>query len=69
MAKETEILGMSLFNSNEEEMNEAQIGIYTEMASGRLVPEVAMELQLIDAPLAHRRVLESGICGKIVLLP
>ncbi len=69
MAKETEILGMSLFNSSEDEMKEAQVGLYQQMNAGRLVPEIAMELPLQDAPLAHRRILESGNCGKIILLP
>lgn len=69
MAKETEILGMSLFNSTEEEMKEAQVGLYRQMNAGRLIPEIAMTLPLIDAPQAHRRILESGNCGKIILLP
>lgn len=69
MAKETEILGMSLFNSNDEEMKEAQVGLYQEMMNARLVPEVAMELPLGEAAEAHRRVLESGNCGKILLIP
>jgi NADPH:quinone reductase len=69
MAKETEILGMSLFNSTEEEMKEAQVGLYQQMNAGRLVPEIAMTLPLTDAAQAHRRILESGNCGKIILLP
>jgi len=69
MAKETEILGMSLFNSSEEEMKEAQVGLYQQMNAGRLAPEIAMTLPLRDAPQAHRRILESGNCGKIILLP
>ncbi len=69
MAKENEILGMSLFNSSEEEMKEAQVGLYQEMVAARLTPEIAMELPLEDAAIAHIRVLQSGNCGKIVLLP
>jgi NADPH2:quinone reductase len=46
MAKETEILGMSLFNSSEEEMKEAQVGLYQQMNAGRLAPEIAMTLPL-----------------------
>ncbi len=69
MAKETEILGMSLFNSSEEEMKEAQVGLYQEMVAGRLTSEIALELPLSDAAEAHKRVLESGNCGKILLLP
>ncbi|MDJ0624214.1 MAG: NADPH:quinone reductase, partial [Desulfocapsaceae bacterium] len=69
MAKETEILGMSLFNSSEEQMKEAQVGLYQQMDAGRLTPQIAMELPLADAPEAHRRILESGNCGKIILIP
>lgn len=69
MAKETEILGMSLFNSTDEQMKEAQVGLYQQMSAGRLVPEVAGMMSLGDAAEAHRRVLESGNCGKIILLP
>lgn len=69
MAKETEILGMSLFNSSEEEMKEAQVGLYHEMMTARLIPEIALELPLGGAAEAHRLVLESGNCGKILLIP
>ena len=69
MAKETEILGMSLFNSTEEQMKEAQVGLYQQMVAGRLTPEIAMELPLAEAPEAHRRILASGNCGKIILVP
>ena len=69
MAKETEILGMSLFNSSEEEMKEAQVGLYQKMTAGRLVPEVGVKLDLSEATQAHIRILESGNCGKILLIP
>lgn len=69
MAKEIEILGMSLFNSNEEQMRDAQVGLYQEMVAGRLVPEFALELPLEDAARAHKKVLQSGNCGKILLIP
>lgn len=69
MAKETEVLGMSLFNSSEEEMKEAQVGLYQHMVAGLLVPEVAMKLDLKEVAQAHIRILESGNCGKILLIP
>ncbi|MFN2355037.1 MAG: NADPH:quinone reductase [Desulfopila sp.] len=69
MAKETEILGMSLFNSTEEEMKEAQVGLYQQMNMSRLTPQIALELPLEEAPEAHRRILEGGNCGKILLIP
>lgn len=69
MAKETSVMGMSLFNSSEEEMKEAQVGLYQQMSAGRLVPEIALTLPLHEAPQAHRLILKSGNCGKIILLP
>ncbi|MBM9605023.1 NADPH:quinone reductase [Desulfopila inferna] len=69
MAKETEILGMSLFNSSDEEMKEAQVGLYQLMSSGRLVPQIAQQLPLEEARKAHRQILESGNSGKILLIP
>ena len=69
MAKETAILGMSLFNSTEEEMKEAQVGLYQQMSAGHLLPEIAAKLALDDAGEAHVRILESGNCGKLLLIP
>ena len=69
MAKETEILGMSLFNSSAEQMKEAQVGLYRHMSDGKLKPEIAIRMTLQDAPEAHRRVMQSGNCGKIILVP
>jgi len=69
MAKETEILGMSLFNSSEAEMKEALVGLYQLMSENRLVPEIAVTLELEEAPRAHRMILETGNSGKILLVP
>ncbi|MEE4239890.1 MAG: NADPH:quinone reductase [Desulfopila sp.] len=69
MAKETEILGMSLFNSTAEEMKEAHVGLFRHMSDGKLIPEIAVRMALRDAAGAHRKVMESGNCGKIVLIP
>jgi len=69
MAKETEILGMSLFNGSEVEMKEAQVGLYQLMSEGRLVPEISVKMELDQAPQAHRMILENGNCGKILLVP
>ena len=69
MAKETEILGMSLFSATEEQMKEAQVAMFQQMATRGLIAEIAMELDLAAAATAHHRILQSGNCGKIILLP
>jgi NADPH2:quinone reductase len=39
------------------------------MESGWVRPVVGLEMPLADAPRSHRKVLEPGSFGKIVLIP
>jgi NADPH:quinone reductase len=43
--------------------------VAAKLRSGTLVPVVGEELPLREAPAAHRRILESGARGKLVLVP
>jgi NADPH:quinone reductase len=69
MGKDTEIRGMSLFNCSQEEMAEIQAGLAELLESKRYVPQISQSIKLEDAALAHERVMGSGNCGKIVLIP
>lgn len=69
MGKETAILGMMLWNIREDESRSIHAGIAAGLENGTLRPVVGAELPLADAPAAHRRVMEPGAFGKIVLLP
>lgn len=69
MGKETDIRGMSLFNATEEELFEMHAALHGSLKSGVLDPVVSQELPLEKAPESHHKVLESGNCGKIVLIP
>lgn len=69
MGKETEIRGLSLFNSSPEETIKTHKGLSEAIAKNVLSPRISCQLPLEQAPLAHQKVLESANCGKIVLLP
>jgi NADPH:quinone reductase len=69
MSRDASILGMLLWNIPLTEEAEAHAAIAEGLAGGRLRPVIGTELPLAQAPEAHRKVLESGAYGKIVLLP
>jgi NADPH2:quinone reductase len=69
MARDTAILGMTLFNVNEQDMAAIHAGLVAGLEAGTLRPVVGHELPLSEAPRAHQAVMESGAYGKIVLAP
>lgn len=69
MGKETDIRGLALANATVEELGQTHAGIAEAMASGVLQPVISAELPLAEAGQAHIRVLSSGNCGKIALVP
>jgi len=72
MPTELDIRGVFLGNATAEERTEIHHALYTAMSSGVLTPQVGMELQLSDAPTAHKEVMKpssGGANGNIVLYP
>ncbi len=69
MGKETRILAMLLWNLPEDETPGTHAALRAGMDNGTLRPVVGTELPLADAAQAHRKVLEPGAFGKIVLIP
>jgi len=69
MSRDTAVLGMLLWNIPDEDATSAHAAIAAGLRSGFLRPVVGAELPLVQAPQAHRRVMEPGAYGKIVLLP
>lgn len=69
MAKESAILGMSLFAGGEEPVLRAHAAIVEGLTNGRLRPVVGAELPLSAAAEAHERILRDAGYGKLVLLP
>ncbi len=69
MACDGSILGMSLMNISDQDEKEIYAAISAGLVNNTLIPAIRCELPLKEAPQAHRMVMESGACGKIILLP
>ncbi|MGA2546425.1 MAG: NADPH:quinone reductase [Rectinemataceae bacterium] len=69
MSRDAAIFGMLLWNMAEEDSATTHAAISAGLESGALRPVVGAELPLAQAAQAHRRVLEPGAHGKIVLIP
>ena len=69
MARESSILGLTLFAATEADLREMHAAIIAGLEIGSLRPIVRQELPLGEAPRAHQLVMESGAYGKIVLVP
>jgi NADPH:quinone reductase len=69
MIKEATVMGTALWNASEAETAGALAAVAAKLRSGALVPVVGEELPLREAAVAHRRILESGARGKLILVP
>jgi len=69
MGKETDIRGMSLFNSTLEEDKQIHAGLCGAIASGAVTPVINTVVPLEEAAAAHEKVLMDGNLGKMVLRP
>lgn len=69
MGKDMTVLGMSMWNIPPADLERIHAGLVAGFATGALSPVVGTELPLVDAPRAHKLVLEPGAKGKIVLIP
>jgi NADPH2:quinone reductase len=69
MARDAVVLGMMLWNGSREEIVSIHAALVAGLADGSLQPVINQELSLKDAPRAHELVMQSGACGKIVLIP
>lgn len=69
MARDADILGMSLFNGTPAELAAVHAALVAGLENGMLRPVIGQEMPLADAPRAHVAVMEAGAYGKIVLIP
>ena len=69
MSRDAVILGMMLTNASEKENQGIQAALIAGLDNGTLRPIVGLELPLREAVQAHRKILEPGALGKIVLIP
>ena len=69
MMREATVTGVFLWRLAPEHAREIHAALQAGLSNGTLAPVVGLELPLSAAPEAHRRILEPGTHGKIVLLP
>jgi NADPH2:quinone reductase len=69
MIRSAAILGMLIMNAGEAEVLSIHAAIGAGLESGTLRPVVGQEMDLAEAPVAHRTIMESSAHGKIVLIP
>lgn len=69
MGKNAAILGMSLFNTQTEQLQQIHAAIKAGLIDGRYRPVIHSEIPLADAPKAHDLVMQNGVNGKIILIP
>lgn len=67
MTKDATILGMSLFNSDQDQRDEIHRAIFANLADGALRPLISQKYPLDQAPAAHHDVIENKALGKIIL--
>ena len=67
MKRDGIIMGMSLFNASEKEMQSIHAALYAGLASGNLSPVIAKTFPLEKLGEAHDAVLESGSLGNIIV--
>ncbi len=69
MGRDGAVYGMLLWNISDEDVAAAHAAIVAGLENGTLRPVVGAELPLASAAEAHRKVMEPGAFGKIVLIP
>lgn len=69
MSRDAAVYGMLLWNIPDGEAAATHAAITAGLDNGTLRPVVGTELPLADASEAHRKVMEPGAFGKIVLIP
>ena len=69
MTRDASIVAMSLFNANDAERAEIHAALHAGLENGSLRPVIGMEFPLAQAAEAHRKVMEPGARGKIILIP
>lgn len=69
MSQEACVLGMLLWNANEEDVKSIQAALGAGLENGTLRPVVGREIPLSEAPQAHHAVIESSTYAKIALVP
>ena len=68
ISREAAVFGVLLWRVPEDEASEIYAAVEAGLGNRTLGPVIASELPLASAPEAHRRIMEGGARGKIVLV-
>jgi NADPH2:quinone reductase len=69
MSRDAFIMGMTLWNTPEDELAAAHAALGAALESGVARPVIGKEIPLAEASRAHEEILKPGSYGKIVLIP
>src|SRR5690349_6694969 len=69
MTRDGMILGMTLWNTPEEDLSRIHAALVSALESGVARPVIGKELPLAEASRAHEEIMKPGSYGKIVLVP
>lgn len=69
MVREATVMGVLIWSTSAAEATEIHAAVQAGLVHGTLQPVVGPELPLASAAESHRRVMETGALGKIVLIP
>ena len=69
MARDAIILGMTLWNTPEEDLARVHAALVASLNNGVARPVIGKELPLAEAARAHEEIMQPGSYGKIVLVP
>lgn len=69
LSREAAILGALIFGATPGEYAGIHAALTAGLENGTLRPVIGQQLPLADAPRAHKKVMEPGAYGKIILVP
>lgn len=69
MTRDASILGMTLFNTSEQDRASIHAALVAGLENSTLQPVIGKKMPLAEAASAHEAVLQPGAFGKIVLIP
>lgn len=69
MSRDAIVLGMTLWNTPEEDLSRIHAALVAALETGVARPVIGKELPLSEAARAHEEIMQPGSYGKIVLVP
>ena len=69
MARSASVRGFTLWNISDADAADVHSGLEAGLENGTVRPVVGKEMPLVEAPRAHKEVMDPGAFGKIILIP